>query len=125
MGYDKSDILKKRMLEALEKCKCVVSDAAKAANVCRQTHYKWMDSDPKYKTAVLELDNTVIDFVENKLFKLIEDGEPSAIYFFLKTRGRKRGYSERENESSPPIQSPVQIVINHTPKLPTNEEGIE
>jgi len=36
--------------------------------------------------------------VESKLLKLIDDGNPQAIMFFLKTQGKHRGYTERTEQ---------------------------
>lgn len=37
----------------------------------------------------------MIDHAESQLYKLIDESDTIAIIFFLRTRGRKRGYSER------------------------------
>jgi hypothetical protein len=124
---DKSDDLKKRMLDALKLSAGRVSDAAEIIGIARQTHYKWMDADPEYKQAVADVDESMIDWVESKLFQLIdgptrevmtEEGiqqmkdapTPSAVIFYLKTKGKKRGYVERQ-EISGPDEGPVQIII--------------
>jgi hypothetical protein len=86
---------KKAMLQALEMCLNIVSAACKVAKVSRAAHYKWMHADPEYRQAVEELENTVLDFVETKLHKAIDKGDVYAITFYLKTKGRKRGYIEK------------------------------
>jgi len=87
---------KKAMVAALEKSLGVVSTACKAADISRQTHYRWMREDEDYKTAVEELAEVAIDFAESHLHKLIKDGNPAATIFFLKTKGKGRGYVERQ-----------------------------
>jgi len=89
------DTQKKAMLEALEKSLGVVSTACKAVGISRQTHYNWLKED-EYKTAVEELSEVAIDFAESHLHKLIRDGNPAATIFFLKTKGKGRGYVERQ-----------------------------
>jgi hypothetical protein len=84
------------MLEALEKSLGIVSTAAKAANVDRQSHYNWMKEDPAYKAAVESIQESVIDFAESHLYKLVKEGNPAATIFYLKTKGKKRGYIERQ-----------------------------
>jgi len=87
---------KKAMVAALEKSLGVVSTACKAVDISRQTHYRWMREDEDYKTAVEELSEVAVDFAESHLHKLIRDGNPAATIFFLKTKGKGRGYVERQ-----------------------------
>jgi len=87
---------KKAMLEALEKSLGVITQACKVVGVHRSTHYEWLKTDEEYKTAVEELSEVAIDFAESHLHKLIKDGNPAATIFFLKTKGKGRGYVERQ-----------------------------
>jgi len=87
---------KKAMLEALEKSLGVITQACKMVGVHRSTHYEWMKTDEEYKAAVEELSEVAIDFAESHLHKLIKDGNPAATIFFLKTKGKGRGYVERQ-----------------------------
>lgn len=87
---------KKAMLEALEKSLGVITQACKMVGVHRSTHYEWLKTDEEYKTAVEELSEVAIDFAESHLHKLIKDGNPAATIFFLKTKGKGRGYVERQ-----------------------------
>ena len=93
---DKTEQHKKAMLDALEKSLGVVTSACKSVGVGRTTHYLWMDTDPEYKAAVEELSGVAIDFAESQLHKQIKEGNSTATIFFLKTKGKKRGYIERQ-----------------------------
>ena len=93
---DKTEQHKKAMLDALEKSLGVVTSAAKTVGVGRTTHYLWMQEDKEYKAAVEELSDVAIDFAESQLHKQIKDGNSTATIFFLKTKGKKRGYIERQ-----------------------------
>lgn len=93
---DRTEQHKKAMLDALEKSLGVVTAACKTVGVGRTTHYLWMDTDPEYKAAVEELSDVAIDFAESQLHKQIKDGNSTATIFFLKTKGKKRGYIERQ-----------------------------
>lgn len=90
-----SDILKKGMVEALEKTLGIVSSACKMVGISRQTHYRWMEEDTSYKKECTDIDNMTLDFAESQLHKQIAEGNTSATIFFLKTKGKKRGYIER------------------------------
>jgi hypothetical protein len=93
---DKTEQHKKAMLDALEKSLGVVTSACKTVGVGRTTHYLWMQEDKEYKAAVDELSDVAIDFAESQLHKQIKEGNSTATIFFLKTKGKKRGYVERQ-----------------------------
>jgi len=96
MAATRTDTSKKRMLEALEKSLGVVTTAAKMAGIERKTHYRWMDKDSKYREAVDNISNVVLDFAESQLHQQIKKGNTAATIFLLKTIGKKRGYIERQ-----------------------------
>ena len=87
---------KKRMLEELASSLSIVSTASERAGIHRSTHYTWMKEDAEYRAAVETLEGFVIDFAESHLLHLIEQGNTAATIFFLKTRGKARGYTERQ-----------------------------
>ena len=91
-----NDILKKAMLEALEKSLGVVTSACKTVDISRETHYRWLREDADYKAAVEALSDVALDFAESQLHKQIKEGNSTATIFFLKTKGKKRGYIERQ-----------------------------
>jgi len=93
---DKTDTKKRLMLEALEKSLGIVSTACKMVDISRQTHYAWLKADEEYKKAVNSIQDGVLDFAESHLYKLVKEGNPAATIFFLKTKGKKRGYIERQ-----------------------------
>ena len=84
------------MIEALEKSLGIVTTAAKAVGISRNTHYEWMKDDEAYKTGVDSIGDIALDFAESKLHKSIENGSDTATIFYLKTKGKKRGYIERQ-----------------------------
>ncbi|MDI3476912.1 MAG: hypothetical protein PWQ59_437 [Thermoanaerobacterium sp.] len=84
------------MYDALVKQLGVVTAAAKQAEIDRTTHYKWLREDENYKAWVEEIPDIVIDFAENALFRQIQEGNTTSIIFFLKTKGKERGYVEKQ-----------------------------
>lgn len=86
---------KKAMLEALYKNLGIVSKAAEVAGIGRGSHYRWMEEDEEYRREVESVPDYVLDFVEDKLHSLIKDQDTTATIFYLKTKGKKRGYIER------------------------------
>ncbi len=91
-----SDIVKKNLLEALEKSLGIVTTACKIVGCARSTFYKYYKDDQDFKASVDELENLTLDFVESKLHKQIENDNTTATIFYLKTKGKKRGYIERK-----------------------------
>ena len=91
-----SDIKKVAMIEALEQSLGVVTTACKIIGISRETHYRWLKEDPEYKEKVEGLIDVALDFAESQLHKQIRDGNSTATIFFLKTKGKNRGYIERQ-----------------------------
>jgi hypothetical protein len=97
MAKDKKQNLtlkKAAMLEALEKSLGIVTSAAKSVGIRRETHYAWLNEDAEYKEKVNSLSDVALDFAESQLHKQIQNGEVSSTIFYLKTKGRSRGYVE-------------------------------
>jgi len=90
------DINKKAMIEALEKSLGVVTTACKSVGIARSTHYLWMTTDDEYKNEVEGISDIALDFAESQLHKQIKDGNSTSTIFYLKTKGKKRGYVERQ-----------------------------
>jgi len=95
---------KKALLEALEKSLGVVTQACKQAGIGRTTFYEWCKADQEFKKLVDEIESVALDFVESQLFKNIGAGKEASLIFYLKTKGRKRGYCEKiEVNDAPPL----------------------
>jgi len=103
---NKSLQYKKKLIDAMEVCHGIVSDACKTVGVSRVTYYDYYKNDPEFKSAVDEIEGTILDYVEGKLFKLIDKGDVASTLFYLKTKGKSRGYIERSE-------------IDHTVNIPT------
>tara|TARA_R110002020_G_scaffold100467_1_gene237480 strand:- start:2531 stop:2884 length:354 start_codon:yes stop_codon:yes gene_type:complete len=86
---------KRQMITAMEQNLCIVTKAAFEVGITRKTHYDWMRKDKKYKEAVDELQNATLDHVESKLHELIDDLNVPSVLFYMKTKGKQRGYIER------------------------------
>jgi hypothetical protein len=98
------------MLFALEASLGIVTPACKIAGVDRATHYRWMQKDKNYKKQVESIADIAIDFAESKLHKKIKEEDTTSIIFYLKTKGRKRGYVEKiETESSVTMTGSIPI----------------
>lgn len=92
----RTTVKKAAMLEALISTLGVVTPALGKAEIERPTFYKWLKEDEVFAAHVEEISEIALDFSESKLYKLISDEIPSAVYFHLKTKGKARGYIERQ-----------------------------
>jgi len=91
---------KQAMLIALEQSLGVVTPACKSVDIARETHYRWLKEDEEYAEAVKQLDDVAIDFAESQLHKQIKSGQTASTIFYLKTKGKKRGYIEKQEVES-------------------------
>lgn len=107
------DTHKKNVLAALQEYRGNVTKACEKWSMPRSTFYLWMNSDPEFKSEVEDISEASIDFVEDKLMQRIEGisavkhtkdddvvyeipPDVTAIIFYLKTKGKKRGYVEKQ-----------------------------
>ena len=108
---NKTDTVKKKVLEALEKSLGIVTVACKNVGVDRSQFYVWLKEDNEFAKAVDGMNDIALDFAESSLHKQIQSGVPASTIFYLKTRGRSRGYIEKselditsDGDSIKPIQ---------------------
>ena len=91
-----SYIQKRLMIEALEKSLGILTVACREVGIARSTHYDWYSKDEQYKMMVDDVQDIALDFAEGELHKQIKNGEVSSTIFYLKTKGKKRGYIEKQ-----------------------------
>ena len=72
-----------------------ITDACKSANIHRSTYYSWIEKDKDFKDECDSVQESLIDLAENHLLQKIKKGDITAIIFYLKTKGKKRGYDEK------------------------------
>ena len=106
-----------------------ITMAAKIAGIDRKTYYNWIEADPEFKAAIeaVEPNEVFVDFAENALIKRIQGGDTTAIIFALKTKGKKRGYVERQEVTGADGEA-LNLNVNFTSsglKPITNENDID
>ena len=109
---DKIRHTKNNLINALEKSMGVVTTACKNVGIHRSTFYEYYNKDEEFKQNV---DDIAIDFTESKMFEQIQDGNTQLIKFYLSTRGKKRGYVERQEITGAeglPTNVTVEIIRN-------------
>ena len=101
---------KDKMLKALEVTLGNVTDACKHTGVSRMTHYLWMREDEDYRAHVEMIGDIILDFAEKQLYTQIAENNTTATIFFLKTKGKHRGYIEKtEVDNRVTIDKPIII----------------
>lgn len=112
---------KKLMLSALQKTLNNVTAACKIANVPRRTFYDWLENDPEFKKETEEIPEMVVDFAEDALLKKIKSGDTIATIFYLKTKGKKRGYIEKQEiDNNHKFDTP--LIVDWSEQNRTNTE---
>jgi len=92
---NKTEQHKKAILEALESSLGVVTSACKKVGVGRTIFYEWLKVDEEFSKKVKDIENVALDFAESQLHQQIKSGNSTSTIFYLKTKGKKRGYIER------------------------------
>jgi len=100
----RKEMLLKVMIENLGN----VTKSCEVLNIDRGTFYNYYNNDNEFKQQIDDIKNITLDFVESKLLKKVKDEDITAIIFYLKTQGKKRGYIEK-TEQEITIQPPVVI----------------
>lgn len=86
---------KQAVIEALQKSLGIVTTACINAGVSRSQFYEWLKNDKEFAMAVEDVEDLQLDFVEGKLLQNVKDNDTQSILFYLKTKGKRRGYTER------------------------------
>ena len=89
----------------------IICVACESTGINRSTYYRWRESDKDFADAVDEVMDAQVDFVESKLMELINAHDTTATIFYLKTKGKKRGWTEK--------QQPL-VAINTDPQPDTS-----
>ena len=95
----------KDIADALRDSKGMVYVAAQQLGCRPQTIYNYLKKSPLVQQAADQANGTMGDAAELKLYAAVMRGEAWAIAFYLKTKGKQRGYVERQetwNVNVPP-----------------------
>lgn len=107
-----TDERKNGFLEALERTGGIIAPACQNCGISRQTFYHWRDTDAAFATRVQDIIEAQMDYVESQLMSRIAAGDTTATIFYLKTRGKNRGWTEKQ----PPV---VEISTHRSEETPT------
>ena len=94
-SLDKQPVKKRKFMLALRKHHGNVSAASRMTGICSGEHYGWLVEDKEYAEEFNKIDDEALDFVEEQHYKEIGRGNAEEIRFHLRTKGKKRGYTEK------------------------------
>jgi hypothetical protein len=72
-----------------------ISISCEKVGISRRTYYDYIKNDPDFVEQVEDLNERNLDFAESQLLKQIKDDNTTSLIFYLKTKGKGRGYIER------------------------------
>ncbi len=99
-------VSKEKFIECAKRSGGIMTALAQLAGIDRMTAAKYLTLVPEANDYFQSQKETIIDLAENQLVKLVREGDKDAIFFLLKTVGKRRGYSEKmETELSGSVQT--------------------
>lgn len=105
-----------KIADIYQKKGCNITATCAALGIARKTFYEWKEKKKKLAEALEAADESILDFAESKLVEHIQNDDVQALIFFLRTKGKKRGYVEK-------VESDVNI--NQFEKLMQDTEDDE
>jgi hypothetical protein len=72
----------------------VISRAAEAAGIARQTHYDWMNNDPEYVEAFKQAEEEAAESLEAEARRRALEGWEEPVYYKGRVVGSVRKYSD-------------------------------
>jgi hypothetical protein len=114
--------LKSAFIDAFQNSAGNVSIACKHIGISRNTFYEWKKSDQEFSESVEEIEEGIIDTAETMLYKAIREGKTAELIFFLKTKGKKRGYIERIETEDISDREPIRVDIVMPNRSDENED---
>lgn len=89
-------ITEAQIAEALRKNGGILSSVAAAFRISSSEITRRIQNSPALQAVRYEAQESVLDLAESKLIQNIQKNDNTAIIFFLKTKGKHRGYVERQ-----------------------------
>jgi len=108
----------REIVEALRLSRGLVSQAAERLGCDRGTIYNAIKRYETVRRALDDAREAMLDRTESKLFENIEQGDNTAIIFYLKCIGKRRGYVERQEVTGAdggPVEMRVKGYVSVSP----------
>ena len=130
MNAEFKDISKEAFIIAYKENFGNITIACESAGVGRGQYKSWCDKDPEFRQRLAEIEpeEIMLDFGEHKLMERIAKGDTLATMFLLKTKGKRRGYIERQevaHEGDVVKQITVNVLkAGHVDELPSSTQQL-
>ena len=131
MNAEFRDISKEAFIIAYKENFGNITIACESAGVGRGQYKSWCDKDPEFRQRLAEIEpeEIMLDFGEHKLMERIAKGDTLATMFLLKTKGKRRGYIERQevaHEGDVVKQITVNVLkANHVEELSNGVQQLD
>ena len=131
MNAEFKDISKEAFIIAYKENFGNITIACESAGVGRGQYKSWCEKDPEFRQRLAEIEpeEIMLDFGEHKLMERIAKGDTLATMFLLKTKGKRRGYIERQevaHEGDVVKQITVNVLkANHVEELPSSTQQLD
>lgn len=85
-----------QFIKAIPNTGGIVTAIARRVGCDRHTARKFIDEHPTVAAAYRDETERVLDLAETQTIKAIEKGDMQTVRYYLSTKGRNRGYVERQ-----------------------------
>lgn len=111
----------KQIIEAIPGSGGVLGTIADKLGCHRNTIQRRRDDSPEIQEALANADREMLDIAEKKLFEHVQDGNMRALSFYLGTKGKNRGYTQK-TEITGDLSTRSEITIL---EIPDNKRGVK
>jgi hypothetical protein len=131
MNAEFRDISKEAFIIAYKENFGNITIACESAGVGRGQYKAWCEKDPEFRQRLAEIEpeEIMLDFGEHKLMERVAKGDTLATMFLLKTKGKRRGYIERQevaHEGDVVKQITVNVLkANHVEELSNGVQQLD
>jgi hypothetical protein len=131
MNAEFKDISKEAFIIAYKENFGNITIACESAGVGRGQYKAWCEKDPEFRQRLAEIEpeEIMLDFGEHKLMERVAKGDTLATMFLLKTKGKRRGYIERQevaHEGDVVKQITVNVLkANHVEELSNGPQQLD
>ena len=105
-------INKKKFKEAVLDSGGVITTVAIRLGVTRKAVYDYLVRKPEFKEDLIQEEEKILDMAEISLFSQVKDKDFGATKYILSTKGKKRGYVEKQESEITHKGEGIKLIIN-------------